>query len=169
MKGWYGHRHKHSLASRGILTKDMKDIIQYPEVVNYNDLEEVIIAFWLANIKNDYSNFDFDKAFKNIKEELIQYIEQVHTTWSSIEDIENTLKAREIKNIDYFPKTYELMEYVWEIEDRKSNQIEDIILMDKIIDFQHNRGSIFMDEHDESFVNIEKMREKFDGTYRRIR
>lgn len=37
------------------------------EEINYNDYEELIKAFWKANINQDYSNFDFNKAFESLE------------------------------------------------------------------------------------------------------
>lgn len=51
MKGWYGNTHKHSLASRGISTREIKYFVDYPEVIDYSEIEEIIVGFWFASLK----------------------------------------------------------------------------------------------------------------------
>ena len=77
MKGWYGSRQAHSLASRGISTREISYFVEYPEVIDYNEVEEIIIGFWFGSLKNDFSKFDFEKAFKKLNERL----EELASDW----------------------------------------------------------------------------------------
>lgn len=77
MKGWFGKSEQHSLTSRGISVRQMKDIYNFPEVIDYHNPEEMFVAFWIASLKNDFSRFDFDKAFAEIMDVIEMYGEQI--------------------------------------------------------------------------------------------
>lgn len=76
MKGWYGNREKHSLASRGISTREISYFVEYPEVIDYDEVEEIIVGFWFGSLKNNYSKFDFDKAFKRLNKRLEELVSE---------------------------------------------------------------------------------------------
>jgi len=185
MKGWYGNPHKHSLASRGISTKSMKDVIQFPEIVNYRDSEEVITAFWSASIKNDFSNFDFEKAFKLLREEMLEYVgnygyseygyrsEQINNFITGKEEVDdyefNIASMESIWNIQYIDSRKSDNKYTFDNKNHHTKKEFDILLIDRIIDLQHISGSVLKDKYGDKHLDIEKMREKFDETLRRIR
>ena len=81
-RGWRKHSREHALAARGISTRNwlqkrrmkadgvstMKSIIQFPsQEIDYDNFEEMFTAFWYASRTGDFSNFDFDQAFKSAR------------------------------------------------------------------------------------------------------
>jgi len=182
MKGWYGNKQQHCLASMGIRTKEIKDIIQYPDIINYLSSEEIIIGFWNASVNNDFSRFNFDKAFENLEDEMTdyvkehgrneygyngKYIDDIINKKIDIDDCEfniaSILCIVEIRNI----KSRKNGIYTFDNEKYYTKKEFDILLMDRIIDLQHRSGSVLKDNEFE-FINIEKLRKKFEETSRRI-
>lgn len=82
-KGWFNESEAHGLCARGIRVRPVKvvpplvspfvaegmvkDIITFPKVsIDYYDPEEVFTLFWVSSLRNDFSGFDFDKAFSEL-------------------------------------------------------------------------------------------------------
>lgn len=172
-KGWYGNKHKHSLASRGITTKDIKDVIQYPEVIDYNNASEIIVGFWSANISNNYSKFDFDRAFLVLNNQLSDYIRMAS----------DELTENEIREL-YYNDEEDLMDITMEfsigsevfdvidlkdrIRDRTKSEVDDIILLDSIIHTEHMTGSVLWDGNKQWWLNMDILRNDFDNTLQRM-
>lgn len=176
MRGWYGNKQKHSLASRGISTKDMKDIIQYPKVIDYNNDSEFIVGFWIANIKNDYSKFDFDKAFDKTETMLQYQAEIVFDDYPDItfEDVvycyENNIEMKTVfGEYGIFVRDYNMAKIYLKVKDRPIKLIDKIILMDEIIHLEHATGSVFWDDKEDSWLDIDQLREDFDKSMKRLR
>jgi len=210
---WFGNRYGHSLASRGISVRQLKDIKHFPETINYDDPEEFISAFWIASLNNDFSDFDFEKVFEMTKEDvasrlnrygylsLEEFINDPDVTLNTGCLVENYFEEYEWfkeKHYDDFwddnitdemiKDTYKVLnqdkgerwsgfdpEYDLLYKFYKENLVEfpirlqdKIILMDKIIDLQHHRGSVWRDK-DGRFLDIERMRNKFEEYYGMIR
>ena len=85
--GWYGESRRHSLASRGIRSS-VQALRQkkYPRI-KYNNPRSIIEGFWWANVNRDYSHFDFDKAFKFMKD----YIEDVEDKTADVQEDEENI------------------------------------------------------------------------------
>lgn len=201
MKGWYGNTHKHSLASRGISTREIKYFVDYPEVIDYSEIEEIIVGFWFASLKNDFSKFDFDLAFKNMNEIL----EKVASEWGYL-GVEKWKEHVDygiiVDNLCYsdkdFCEKYDDMIYGdssekemdifvfnyshdFEYFDKKEYAIvgelyketlnppeklqEKIILMDKLVNLTHDRGSIWHGDGMYGFIDIPKLRNKVEMTW----
>lgn len=175
MKGWYGNKQAHSLASRGIRIKDIKDIIKFPEVIDYLNPEEIIVGFWIANIKNDYSNFNFDKAFDNAECMLQYQAEMVFDDYPDItpEDVvycyENNIEMKSIYGeYGIFIRDYNMAKLYLKVKDRPIKLIDKIILMDEIIHLEHATGSIFWDDKEDSWLDIDQIRDDFDITIKKM-
>jgi len=123
-KGWYGNRYGHSLASRGISVKQIKEIYEFPEVIDYSNPEEMIVAFWLASLNNDFSNFDFKKAFDRACAEVEFYgdqIFQVRKDLNSYQDVIDHAKYgnhEDRKDVESIVKEIGLEKYMKEDADK---------------------------------------------------
>lgn len=213
MKGWYGNRYGHSLASRGISVRQIKDIYNFPEVIDYEDPEEFIVAFWIASLKNDFSEYNFDKVFRytqgiltermnrygylsfeefymdfnadfNIMPLADDYCEvydwfgkkhendclKQNVTYEMAIDVYNILNKDREESLAGIDPTYDkLFEIYNEMEELPTNLRDKIIFMDKIIDIQHHRGSIWEDNEFYDPLDVEELRNKFERDYRMIR
>lgn len=174
MKGWYGNTKKHSLASRGISTKDMKDIIQYPEVIEYKNASEIIVGFWISNINNDYSKFNFDKAFGVIKNQLNDYVNVFGIDKEVLEKIyDNEYDEDEIYDLQneygFGSELIEVMEYIHKINYRDPNNLKgNISLLDNIIHLEHMNGGMLWDEETNDWLYVDSLREDFGKTMKRL-
>ncbi|MHA1285912.1 MAG: hypothetical protein ACTSPB_00785 [Candidatus Thorarchaeota archaeon] len=82
-QGWFNEREAHGLCARGIRVRPVKivppfvspfvaegkvkDVVLFPTMsIDYYDPEEVFTLFWVSSLKNDFSSFDFDKAFNEL-------------------------------------------------------------------------------------------------------
>lgn len=217
MKGWFGDKFKHSLASKGISARQIKDIYNFPTTINYDDPEEFISAFWIASLKNDFSDFDFEKIFDFTKEVLKprlnrygylsfeefyndpesygninviaeeyidekdwfreKYSEAFYNGFFSDElhkeyakDVYNTINVeRSLSLAGLDPEYDKLFKTYKELENSPNTLREKIILMDKLVDLQHHRYSIWMDKYYDDYLDIEKLRDEFEKKYRLIR
>lgn len=211
MKGWHGNSYAHYLASKGISVRQIKDIHNFPDYTNYNDPEEFIVAFWLASIKNDFSDFDFDEVFRYTKDVLKKHMNRYG--YLSFEEFyndynyDNVLMLAEdyIYSYEWFAEKHEdtyyknkvTREMAKDIYDMLNNDREEswagvdptydklfevykelqnnpkilrgkIILMDKLVDLQHHRASIWVDNN-KIWVDVEKLRNEFETNLRRVR
>lgn len=168
MKGWYGKSQQHGLASRGISSKTIKDVIQFPEVLDYNSSSEIIVGFWISSIKHDFSKFDFDKAFKTFEEQLTNYIQMAS----------DGITEEEIREV-YFNDEDDLMDLTMEygigsevfnaidlkdrIRDRdRYNLQSNIVLFDDVVHTEHQSGGVLWDNTEMWWIDIEKLRYNFD-------
>lgn len=215
MRGWHGNSYAHSLASKGISVRQLKDISNFPETIDYDDPEEFISAFWIASLKNNFSNFDFDKVFRITIQELhsrmnrygylsfedfyhdynaefnaLELAEYYYTDldfkWFSDKYRDDILKQRvtyemfldvyDIVNKDRgeslagLDPTYDKLFKIYkEMKELPTNLTDKIILMDKLIDLQHHRGSIWEDNEYFHAIDIEKLRNEFETNLRSVR
>jgi len=206
MKGWYGNRYGHSLASCGIKTKgkllsweegfdwlsDMydweikmyKDIYCFPEVINYNNSEEIVIGFWFSSLKNDFSKFDFEKAFSNLYQDVKNYAqfnidciygfsnpEKEKPSLDFLYSLYNNNKKeynnmiREVISLDSTPEYFDLMN---EIKNRNNILKDNIILMDKVIHTQHHSRGDWVLEGNDGFLDIDTIRAKTEQFYQAV-
>jgi len=209
-KGWYGNSYGHYLASKGISVKQLKDIHHFPETIDYEDPEEFISAFWIASLKNDFSDFDFKKVFQITRSEL--YSRMNRYAYLSFEDFINDynvpfnvleLAGRYIDEYDWFEEKYvdeydkqnvsvemtldvynlankerkeswagidpiydKLFEVYNEMEELPVTLQDKIILMDKLVDLQHHRGSIWTENEYHEFIDIDDLREDFEKKFK---
>lgn len=171
-KGWYGNSYKHNLASRGISTKDIKDVIQYPEVIDYSNASEIIVGFWSTNISNDYSKFDFDKAFVVLNNQLTDYIRMASEYTE--EEVRKVYKDQNGDLLEDLPfglgsEVLDVIDLKDRIEERERHNLkENIILLDDIIHIEHMSGSILWDNKKSWWIDMDKLREDFDNTLKRM-
>jgi len=84
MKGWYKHPREHALAAKGISTKKrmeakgvVADLVKFPtEDIDYWDMQEVFTLFWVSSLSNNFSKFNFDKAFDFIENTIKQRLNE---------------------------------------------------------------------------------------------
>jgi len=78
-RGWPGESRRHALAARGISFRANAVFRPYRPTgpIDYGEPEEVFKAFWKASLEDDWSDFDFKKAFEEalplFREELAQH------------------------------------------------------------------------------------------------
>ena len=174
-KGWYGNLQKHSLASRGISTKDIKDIIQFTEVIDYSNSSEIIIGFWVSNIKNDYSKFNFDKAFLTLEKDLTNYIKTFDVT---DKDLSKLMGKEIIPDSEMYDMVLEygidsLFFDAMSLRDKiinrnKGDLKKNIFLIDNAINLEHMSGSVLFDNTESDWLDIEKLRDNFDLAMKRM-
>lgn len=223
MKGWFNNKYGHSLASRGISVKQLKDITYFPETIDYEDPEEFISAFWIASLKNDFSNYNFDKVFDYTNEILenrlnrygylsfdefytdenywnIKYLAEDYiisydwfaknheedyyknkVTRKMAKDIYDSINEDRDKSLAGLDPVYDkLFDIYKDIQKQPTETIDKILLMDKMIDLQHHRGSIWVDEplpkisdidglKYSDFLNIMELRNDFESKWSRVR
>ena len=206
MKGWYGNKHRHSLASRGISTREMRYIVEYTQTIDYNEPEEIIVGFWVSSLKNDYSNFDFDKAFsrlnKTLQERSAEWGYLGIEAWKKVveydvivdnlcfEDEVFCTKYEELVNSDSSEKEMDkfVFEYTHNLSVADSDMFEvgiynnifdlykqtlnpprtlreKIILMDKLVNATHDRGSIWDGDDGYGFIDIPQLRKKVEKAW----
>ena len=97
------------------------------ETLDYYDYEELIKAFWSANIKQDYSNFDFIKAFESLENPIYQKLSE--HGFLTIEDFEES--QDEIYNYDCLKELEQITDYI---------QITQEDLKKAIIEFKYKKN-----------------------------
>lgn len=184
-KGWYGNSQKHSLASRGITTK-----IELNYYKNKGEL--VFFDFWKANIKNDYSVFDFESAYEffreTLEDKLAQFGQRGFDEWNgqmdeyAVEYMEEVLINQGIEPDDEYGDKWEKQIYQFYEEDRKNGLKGEYVkewneLLDKINNppINHLEKILLMDrlihmEHENGEIfNIDSLRDEFDKWYTGVR
>ncbi len=78
------------------------------EELNYHEYDEVVKAFWKANIKQDYSNFDFIKAFESF--ESLIYNKIAEHGFLSLEVFEEN--QNEMYNYECLKELEQLTDYI---------------------------------------------------------
>lgn len=120
------------------------------EEINYYEYDKVVKAFWKANIKQDYSNFDFIQAFKSF-ENLIQSKIAEHG-FLSFKEYQNWEDELGIYNLDDLQNFAQETDYI---------QITKQELMEVIQKYKYNRMK-------EEFVtgnysNLNDLKKCYDG------
>ena len=187
MKGWYGDKQAHSLASKGIkIGKKWYNKVDYYEA----NPDLVFFDFWKANIENDYSNFNFEVAYEMfrpvIEDKLAQFGQRGFERWyEQMNDLSIEFMIEELENEgievdgdfgeDFERQIYKFYEkdrigyditqkYVDEwneilklIDNPSQKELDKIILMDRIMHMTHEAGDLF---------DLEYLREEFDNWYK---
>lgn len=173
MKGWYGNSHKHSLASKGIKTKYTSNGIRN---IDYSNPKEIFFGFWKANIDNNYSYFDFDRAFDIGSEQVEMWLGQVSY---SPEEIVNEFEDKNGNFIEdnegegfgrglLMYRDYRLAKIYLQLKNPPIKLQEKIFLMDKLIHMTHACGSIWVEYNEEWCedidIDVDELREEFERT-----
>ena len=183
---WKGESRRHSLARKGI--KTARNPMQSMGKINYKNPKSLFFAFWKANIENDYSNFDFDKAFKEGIKVAKFWGSQAHLdVWNLytkqygydsifedprldewIEDREMTLREVIAEDHRIMNRDLEFADLIHRLQNPPLELKEKIYLMDELIHTTHVTGTIWMDEFNEK-IDVEELREEFDQWYSGVR
>jgi len=117
------------------------------ENLNYLDYEEVIKSFWEANIKQDYSGFDFIKAFESF-ENLI-YSKVAEHGLLNYEDFE--ISQEDIYDYDCLKELEQTTDYI---------QITHEDLKKAIIEYKYKRNN---EEFNKPFYsNLQNLKKIYD-------
>jgi len=177
-RGWPNHSREHALAARGIRCRAggmVEDRVRFPESSVSRDYEsrreyiqELMVAFWVASLDNDFSRFDFQQWF-DIGRGMLDADLMIQARMSA-EDIIAIAEEAEEAGWDELPgdlmwKDVAAAEFYLRLKNPPKRLSEKIVLADELIDYEHLTGGLW-DVYD---IDIEGLREKTERAYKRYR